>query len=525
MKKCTMKNLILKNKISVVVASVIFVLGSGLILSKARNNDNLQASDLYTQGRTVKLEKGELNNSVIVSGKVKSGEVSNVSSSISAKVKSINVNVGDEVNVGDVICILDDSDIIKDIENKSKSIEEEKKSLQDNYKKLSNQLETLRNTQAENLKKQNKIIEIETNNLNNANTELSKYESIFNSIENTYNIMINGIKDKQTNYNNAENNKKKCYEEWIKSGGRVDSPEYNKYIEASENLNNKQKELDEAKLLYDYDNITNEYNEALTIYNEKVTVRDAAKDRYDEAVLNRINLSNSNNVELDALKSNINDVSKQIEKLNDNEELKELKENLNKTILKAETSGKITDLKVNVGSMAEGIIATIQSTENLILEVNIPEYDIQKVTKGMKAKIISDALSNKINGELVRISPIAGSDEKGGFSAEIAIENGSDLFIGTNAKAEVIISGKSNVIIAPIDAIKDIDSNPKILLKEDNGEFKEVPVTVGEKNDYYVEVSGENIKEGMEIKADIDLDSSNSKVNINNEHNDNDNIN
>ena len=62
------------------------------------------------------------------------------------------------------------------------------------------------------------------------------------------------------------------------------------------------------------------------------------------------------------------------------------------------------------------------------------------------------------------------------------------------------------MILAPIDAIKNIDSNPSILVKEANGEFKEVSVTIGERNDYYVEVSGDNIKEGIEIIADVSSD-------------------
>lgn len=512
MRKYKIKKIILKNKKVIIGVSLIFILGSGFILVKSRKDNISQDNYMDIIGRTVELEKGDLNNSIMVSGKVKSGEVSNVSTSISAKVKSINVNVGDIVNAGDIICTLDDSDIVKQIETKTKSIEEEKKALQDNYNKLNTQLQLLKSTQAEATKKQNNEIEIAKNNFNTANNDLNSYESKFNSIKNTYNIMISGIKSKQDNYNSAENNKNKCYEDWIKSGGKVGSAEYNKYIEASENLDIKQQELDEVKVLYDYDNISSKYNESLTIYNEKVAARDAAKNQYDEAVSNSITSANTNSTELETLQASINDVSKQIQKLDDNEELKELKENLSKTVLKAETSGKITELKVNVGSVTEGTIATIQSTDNLILEVNIPEYDIKKVTAGMKVKITSDSLTNKVNGELSRISPIAGSDENGGFFAEISIENGSGLFIGTNAKAEIIISGKSNVILAPIDSVKDIDTNPKVLLKEANGEFKEVEVTVGEKNDYYVEVSGENIKEGMEIKADVALEDSNSEV-------------
>lgn len=500
MKRSSMKKLVIKNKKAIIIVSVVFILGAALVV-KTRKNAELPTSNLENIEGTVKLEKGEINQSIIVNGNVKSGEVSNVSSSIAAKVKAVNVKVGDIVNVGDVICVLDDSDIVKEIESKTKELEEQRKNLQDNYDKLVSQLNTLKNTQSQSLSIQNKVVEAAANILNKANSELSNYEGTFNSIKNTYNIMLSGIKDKQANYDNAENYKKQVYETWVKSGGSVDSQEYKKYIEASENLNRKQEELNQAKELYDYDNISNKYNEALNTYNEKVAGRDSAKAQYDEAAANKTSIVNSNKSELDTLEASITDVKNQIEKLNDNEELKELKEKLNNTVLKAETSGKITELKVNVGSMTDGAIATIQSTDNLILEVNIAEYDIQKVSTGMKAKISSDTLTDKVDGELVGISPVASEGDKKGFVAQIAITNPSGLFIGTNAKAEIIISGKSDVILAPIDAIKNIDTNPSILVQESDGKFKEVSVTVGERNDYYAEISGSNVKEGMEINA------------------------
>ena len=97
---------------------------------------------------------------------------------------------------------------------------------------------------------------------------------------------------------------------------------------------------------------------------------------------------------MESLQASANEAYKQIQKLDNNEELKELQEKLNSTVLKAETSGKITELKVNVGSMTEGAVATIQSTDNLILSINIPEYDIQKVATGMRAIITSDTLKD-----------------------------------------------------------------------------------------------------------------------------------
>lgn len=516
MKKLDIKNLILKHKKTVIIGVIsAFALGGGIIYVKGKIKSNKKETPYEEFQGTVKLEKGDINESIMVSGNVKSGEVSNVSSTIVAKVKAVNVKVGDIVKAGDVICVLDDSDITKEIENKKKAINEEKQNLQDNYNKLLNQLNSLKSTQSKNAQNLSKAIDLAKSNLDKVNSELSSYESTLNNIKSTYNSVINSLKGKQTEFDNVQNNKKKYYEEWIRSGGNIDSQEYKNYIEASNNLEKKKEELEEAKDIYDFDNVSSKYNDAISTYNEKVALRDTVKSQYDEAVSNKNTSLNSDKSELESLQASVNEAYNQIEKLNNNEELKELEEKLNGTVLKAETSGKITELKVNVGSMTEGAVATIQSTDNLILSINIPEYDIQKVSAGMSAIITSDTLKDKVEGELVRISPVANSGESGsGFSAEIVIKNGQGMFIGTNAKAEIIISGKKDVILAPIDSVKDIDGNPSLLVKESDGSFKEVPVIIGAKNDYYVEVSGNQIREGIEIKSIVEDGPSNDIISI-----------
>lgn len=73
--------------------------------------------------------------------------------------------------------------------------------------------------------------------------------------------------------------------------------------------------------------------------------------------------------------------------------------------------------------MIERAIETIQFTDKLTLEVNIEKYDIQKVNTGMKSKIISDKLTDKVDGDLVRIFPVAlVKIIKRGFVAEKAIK-------------------------------------------------------------------------------------------------------
>ena len=61
--------------------------------------------------RTVTLQKGTLEDSISATGTVQSSDVSNVTTDLKYTVKTVDVQVGDSVEAGDVICTLDTSDL------------------------------------------------------------------------------------------------------------------------------------------------------------------------------------------------------------------------------------------------------------------------------------------------------------------------------------------------------------------------------------------------------------------------------
>lgn len=71
------------------------------------------------------LQKGTLDDSISASGTVESSDVSNVTTDLKYTVKTVDVQVGDMVEAGDVICTLD-------TESLEKSIEKAKETLADN---------------------------------------------------------------------------------------------------------------------------------------------------------------------------------------------------------------------------------------------------------------------------------------------------------------------------------------------------------------------------------------------------------
>ena len=137
--KDVIKKFTYKNKKSLCIFMVLAVLAGGIVIVKINSYKSQQTIDSENYARTVFVEKGEINRSINVNGKIESAEVSMVSTSLTEKVKSVNVKVGDYVKAGDVICTLDDGDITKEIEKKKSEIAENKKELEANYNKLSNQ--------------------------------------------------------------------------------------------------------------------------------------------------------------------------------------------------------------------------------------------------------------------------------------------------------------------------------------------------------------------------------------------------
>lgn len=72
--------------------------------------------------RTVTLQKGNLDDSISASGTVESSDVSNVTTDLKYTVKTVNVQVGDMVEAGDVICTLDTESLEKSIEKAKEAL-------------------------------------------------------------------------------------------------------------------------------------------------------------------------------------------------------------------------------------------------------------------------------------------------------------------------------------------------------------------------------------------------------------------
>ena len=378
-----------KNKVLIPILIIPLLIVGIFFFTKPKKEDET-IDDTF---RTIFLEKGELYSSVSIKGTILSNEVSSVSTNLNAKVIEVNVKVGDEVKKGDVIAKLDSSDIQREINDKTKDSNNEKKSLQDAYNRLLKQKNSLledkrnvendKNTSINNAKLllDNKIkqLNIAINDLNNVTNEKNKIDNTIKpSIEKVINAEINAQNTYQDwqnslNYtfsNKNENESDEDYESRI----NLEKIDYEKkindtllaYNSSQESLKNVQDELSNIKTIYNYENIINKVNDSLTKKESLEAEKIDLENSYKSLILDKNNSLKDIDNNIQSLDDNIKDAYKKLQEFS-LDGIKELNDKLSETILKAESDGKITELKVNVGSVANGTIATIQSTNKLMI--------------------------------------------------------------------------------------------------------------------------------------------------------------
>lgn len=450
----------------------------------------------YQFVRTTTLQKTSLTDSVSVTGTVASGSTASVTASDSVKtykVTAVNVAVGDTVHKGDVIATLDTSDVEKQIENAQQSYSDSVEEAQTNY---------------------NNSVEDQATNLAQLQDDLDKAQEDYDTLGLTdyYSSMANANGATGTNRELVEYYYGLYAEEiaglqntianlQIQLTQAQNDGNADRQKEVQGQLDDYQNKLNIAKGqcsipelgLQGFDTISQYYNQ-IEQYREAL---DKAQQAYDNAVT-------TNSRSVDSAETKLEQASRTSDTLTD------LQSTLEDCTLTATMDGTITELNATVGSVCSGTVATIQDVNDLTVEVTIPANSVGKLSTGMQCNITSDATGDaEISGTLTRIDPVANSE--GNFGATVTV-NGEDsgLLIGISAEVEIIINQKDNVFTVPRDAVGTHEDGTSYVLRKTGGEgvdmtFEEVTVTTGDANDYYIEISGDDLTEGDVIRSSADL--------------------
>lgn len=561
------KNWFLRHKVLSIVLVVLLVIAVAVffvVRNVMKNAEGLA----YTFVRTTTLEKTTLTDSVTVNGTVKAGQDASVTVADAAKlykVATVNVKVGDAVKKGDVIATLDTTELLKQIEQAELSYSDTLKSAQTSYARAADDLtveqvkheNTLIDLQA-NIDAADKQLAEAQENQKKAQANYDAAKSDRDALAGEYNRVSaevqaytdqlktaaaaqesalaeannalaartaaqTELEQAKSTYGEgsaeaiaAQQKLTECETRYTEANNAYTSAQSN-YTTAATNLQNAQSGCSvPSRGLYGFAAIEAAFKQADSLLTQYETALETAKKTTESAekALKSAHDAYDNEKNYSSLKTRAQSVEDAATRLSQSARtpstLETLRDTLNSCTLTATMDGTITSLNATVGSVCTGAVATIQNTDQLTVEVTIPANSVPNVSEGMACRITSDAASGQIiHGTLVRIDPVA--NEKGTFGATVSV-NASDagLLIGTQAKVEIVISEKSDVFIVPMDAVDINDDGSYYVLRCTGGEgiamtFEQVPVAVGDSNDYYVEISGAGLHVGDVIRSSTNL--------------------
>ena len=538
------KHKVLTAVLLVVVLAAVLVLRAVLGAKKA-------AGTTYQYVRTTILQKTSLTDSVSVNGTVQSSDKASVTAADGVKtykVTAVNVAVGDTVKKGDVIATLDTTDLEKQIEKAEQNYSDTVQDAQTSVERAASDLEVSTVQHENNLIDLQAKIDEADESAQDARGDLTKAQDDQSKAQSDYDNAVNKVNELQSAYDSATSSLS-TYISKVESAAASQNQalaELNNAIASGDSAAQKtaQNNLDEinsyyqaasAELaekkndcsvpsqgLYGYDAIEAALKQAksdkenaenaLTSAKNNVTSAEKQVDSADQQVKsahdsydNEKNYSNLTNKS-----QSLEDSQTKLEQAQRTPDtLETLQSNLDDCTLTATMDGTVTALNATVGDVCSGTVATIQNVDDLTVEVTIPASSVGKLKTGMQCNITSDATDDTVTGTLTRIDPVA--NDSGSFGATVTV-NGQDsgLLIGISAKVEIIVNEKDNVFTVPRDAVGTNDDGSTYVLRKTGGEgvdmtFEQVTVTEGDTNDYYVEITGDDLNEGDVIRATADL--------------------
>ena len=243
----------------------------------------------------------------------------------------------------------------------------------------------------------------------------------------------------------------------------------------------------------DTSELQDQYNKALLARSESKRAVDSAEILYEEGAMSR-------------------DEYLRLKAVYENDELTVASFDIGeKRNIRSPIAGTVTRVNVSIGRYASETenrqaMFVVENLKDLQMRVNVSEYDISKIKVGQDVTITAEVLgSESVKGTVSKISPTGEPKEPGSsekvIPVVIEIEPGAELIAGVTARATILIERREMALAVPVDAIlEDPETGEaRVLVVEEEGILKEVPVTLGLEGNLYVEIVGGALAEGDQI--------------------------
>lgn len=516
----------LGNKKKVLIPAVIvLVLAGGLgVHGLNRYKARKAMAEQMSQVETTTVTKQNLVDSISVTGTVNSADARDVSAIASnVEVETVNYKVGDYVNEGDVVVVLNSSELerkLKEAQN-SQALSEynENKSIETASESYTQAVEDGTDDYNKAVKSESQAkedLQDAEDELSGAASRLKKKETKVNEAQ----AALDALTDPTDSYTAAANALESAnakVKTLADQGQAAGDAEYDAAKQEADAAQATYDSVSAEKATYDaavqaLSQAKAAYTEAHQEYNSAADAEEKASDTYETASDNLTDASKNNDRNISNAADSLEKAQKQKEYSNDSsaQTIEDYQEQITACTVTAPISGVITAMEVEEGDtyLGEGkTLFSIANSQNFIVSASVDEYDVSSISKDMTAAVIVEALGDdELPAKVSYIAPTATTSTSGNsagsasYDLEIALDDeNADLRIGMTAKASIVKEAVYDVLTVPYDCVTtDEDGNSSVTIDKD-GEKVQVPVTLGMQSDYYVEISGDDIEEGTAV--------------------------
>ena len=465
--------------------------------------------------QTATIEKKDLTNSVSVTGTLATANGKTGSTTLKdIKVTKVYVEVGDEVQEGDIICTFDSSDIessLADAKNNYSvnqqidALDNYETTYQDTISDAEDSLQDARDTRDAYKKAYSNAQDAEQAALDNLNNVKAQYdtESLKKAYEDAASELKKAIETADSNVTITD------LESYLSSvnGSLPDtcSSAYQTYQDAKSAYESAEKAISDATNAYEQ--AKNDTSQAYSTYEQAQTEKEKVQDQYDSTVKEATKTYEKAKLQ-DQLVSDDDAKSK----------IEDYEEQLEDCTVYASMSGTITTLNVEEDNVfSGGTIYEIQDVHNFIVDATVDEYDVVNLEVGQTAYVKTDSLGDEeLEGEVTYVAPTGTSGQTMGSSSgtasyeiQITLKEAQDkLKAGMTASVSIALEESKDALAVPYDCVQTNANGDSVIYVDDNGEKKEVKVETGIETDYYTEVKSDELSEGMTVYLSTPLQQS-----------------
>ncbi len=467
---------------------------------------------------TEALGRMDLKSTVSVTGAVVSDSEGDVYAKLAGiPMETVNVEVGDTVKAGDVLALFDTESIEDQIAtqkatmSQTSAINQQQIKLAEKQRKQ--QIADFQENQDADLLSAKLNVNNALNALTQAKNNLEDFGSDVTTMdEDVFDQQPTITKDK-FNYTIALQSYRASQEQVeeakkelaaAQSGGNAQE-----IADAKDRLEVLEKEMERCKNVFEVEQISHptiqhQYEQAELAVKQAQDAYDLALQQYDvtwNKTLQGIDTA-QDNIDTSVISSN-----QTVSRLS----LEQLEKKLDDAIVTAPISGTVTAVYAEEGATPSGLLFIIEDTDKLKIETTVKEYDLPSVKIGQKVEIKSDGIGDRvITGKVEKIAPTAvkaaaGSANSSGsveFAVEISVDEPHEgLLIGMKARVSIVLQEALGVYGIPYDAVLTDPDGSTYVLAAEAGEkgytAKRIPVQVGMESDFYVEISGDGLTDGL----------------------------